>query len=691
MCHSVVFLLLSLGLGFGSPSFQEPATSGLVEQISPGVRLLGRANPDAHLTGGQISVSSDGRLLVYVAGHELMVLDRQRAEILHTIPFAVGQRLRVVQGLQFSPSGKFLAVLLGVYDQTDLEFDLYDLPAEAEEDWQIKQGKYLVVFENGRLSGRPFLVDESPDFLVPAPRIWFSPNDRCLMLQEQERVHLFDLQGPRAWMCENFNGSFCASDTDLIAWDARQSLDLQSGAISEWAPPESLDNLSFRSASDDGDFLVCAGKEHGAVIYDRKADTASHFQIESLSGSYWGRVSRGGTYFAGFGRKAGSDTGWFFVYDLKQRKLVLEPTASIAGYHFLGADAEILVQLSPEATWQRIPLSQDTQATLKSALDAYPISRKIQWADQDRQVVIGGRQRYIAVETGETLDRGRAAGDYYDVISRLDTRVFHFSSGGGGDYSVFQRDMKTGNSNKLYSHHSTSHLRHLLRNLRGGQPELTGVLGLQLKLDDSGKYLYEVRQDSHLGFIFRQWDLEQRKVGWEKTFRVRTPMVDVMKSAHISGDATRYAVTNNQHVWVMEAETGNVIREFDLPKIPIDVQLNQSGDLMAVEYRGLNQDIAKIVVLNIETGQEVQAWTDGPLLAPVFSATGDRLAIMRPGKSNRLTVYDAKTWEPIWKHETTHAPATAMDISSDFRKLALALADTRIELWYLPELGMPAE
>lgn len=690
MCHSVIFLWLLLGLSFGPPSLQEPAKSSLVEQVSPGVRLLGRANPDAHLTGGQLSVSSDGRLLAYVAERQLLVVDRQRAEILHTIPFAVGQRLPVVQGLQFSPSGKVLAVLLGIYDQADLEFDLYDLPAETDEDWQIKQGKYLVVFENGRLSGKPFLVDESPAYLNPAPRIWFSPNDRWLIMQEQERMHLFDLQGPRALMCEKFVGSFFASDTDLVQWDARQSLDLQSGEISEWAPPESLAHLSFRSASDDGDFLVYAANGNGAVIYDRKTNTASPVQIDSLSGSYWGRVSRGGAYFAGFGRKAGSDTGWFFVYDLKQRKLVLEPTASIAGYHFLGDDAEILVQLSPEATWQRIPLSEDTQATLKSALDAYPISRKIQLADQDRQVVIGGRQRYVAVETGETQDRGSAAGDYYDVISRLDTRVF-YSSAGGGDYSVFERDIKTGNSKKLYSHHSTSHLRHLLRNLLGGQPELTGVIGLQLKLDDSGKYLYEVRHDSHMGFIFRQWDLEQRRVGWEKTFRVRTPMVDVMRSVHISGDATRYAVTTNQHVWVIEAETGNVIREFDLPKIPIDLQLNQSGDLLAVQYRGLAQDIAKIVVLSIETGEELQTWTDGPLLTPVFSATGDRLAIMRPGKSNRLTVYNVKTWEPIWTHETSHAPATAIDISSDFRKLALALADTRIELWDLRELGMPAE
>lgn len=692
--------LLSLVVCVGSPPVQDGANSNLVVQVSDGVRLLGRANGLGHLTGAGIAVSPDGRMLVACRDRELEVINRQRNKTVRTIPLSIGNRFPSVLDLQFSPSGKYLVMWLMVREPADMKLQAFDFVDDMADDWKIGRGQYLVVFENWRIRGAPLLLDETTKYHHPQPRLLFSPNDRWVVWNRGASLQSFDLPQHRALPSQdNFSASFFDSEDELVAWETRESLNLTTRQISDWIPPESIAGATFNSVSLDGNFLVCAGKDSGVFFYDRKSNKLTRFDAltdtphnssETSRARYDGRLSPEGTYFAGFGITDRSETPLFFVYDLKHQKFAIEPFAGIPSFCFLGDEPSILVWMYPELAMHQIGLGPNSKSELESAADSFAASDRIQYADHDRHIVLGRGSRWIDVKTGKTVyRRNHHSGDVDSIASPVDTKSFGFKAGAAASYSVQQQDIKNGRTKTVYSHHSTSHLNHLLL---GGQPEVTGVIGLHLQLDPQGQFLQEVRHESSLGFIFRQWDLKRSKVGWEKSFRVQTPIVDMIgREADISGDGTRYAVTTDEHLWVVDATTGKLVREFDLPQIPRGLQLNHRGNLIALEYHTAYSAIGTIVVLDTETGEIVQTWSDGPFLTPIFSATGDMVALMRPGKTNRLTIFHTATWKEVWTHKTSHAPATAMDINSGFRELALSLHDNRIELWDLPTLGLVVE
>ncbi|MDP1562110.1 MAG: hypothetical protein Q8M16_12085 [Pirellulaceae bacterium] len=692
--------LLAFAVCMGSHPVQDGANSNLVVQVSNGVRLLGNANRLGHLTGAGIAVSPDGRILVASRDRELEVINLQRNKTVRTIPLLIGNRFPVVLDLQFSPSGKYLVMLLMVLEPEDMKSRAYDFADDMADDWNIGRGQYLVVFENWKMRGAPFLLDESTKYHHPQPPLLFSPNDRWVAWNHGTRLRSFDLQQHRALPSQaDFSASFFDSEDELVAWETRRSLHMTTGQISDWIPPESIAGATVNSVSLDGNFLVCAGKDPGVVFYDRKSkqltpfDALSdtpHHSSETSRARYDGRLSPGGTYFAGFGTMERSETPLFFVYDLKHQKFAVEPFAGIPSFCFVGDEPSIFVWMYPELAMHQIGLGPNSKRELESAADSFAASARIQFADHDRHLVLGRGSRWIDVKTGKTVyRRNQSSGHVDSIASPVDTKSFGFETGAAGSYSVQQRDIKNGRTKTVYSHHSTSHLNHLLL---GGQPEVTGVIGLHLRLDPQGQFLHEVRHESSLGFIFRQWDLKGRKVGWEKSFRVKTPIVDMIgREADISGDGTRYAVTTDEHLWVVDAATGKLVKEFDLPQIPRGLKLSHRGNLIAVEYHSAYSVIGKIVVLATETGEMVQTWSDGPFLTPMFSATGDMVALMRPGKTNRVTIINTATWKEVWTHETSHAPATAMDITRDFRELALSIQDNRIELWDLRTLGLVLE
>lgn len=698
MFDSAIVLLLSLLLGTGANPVQEDAKPASVVEVADGVRLLGRSNALGHLTWASVLFSPDGRHVVECRDRKLIVSDRQRNKIVETVPFAIGQRSPLLIDLNFSPTGKYMVMCVLVRDRLEEKFQIDDLAEDLPDDWGVEQGQYLVVFENWKIRGTPILVDKSLSYPSPKPTIMISPNQRWLIWEHGGLMQPFDLQQQQALpKQEKFSASFFDSDDELVDWGAGQSLELTSGNISEWTPPEVLANAKFNSVSLDGNFLVCAGEAPGVVIYDRQAKKATRFaaiqdeqtgQTNKTRSRYRGQLSPGGTYFAGFGRKAGSESSLFFVYDVQHEKLVIEPIEGISSFIFSGDEPSIVVRQYPDYTLHEVELGMNSKAELESAAEAFPNAGSLQFANQNRHLVLDRGQRWIDVATGKTFYRRQSLSSKLDTtFSAVDITGYGFETAAAASYSVQQRNYGTGETKTLYSHQSTSHLNHLLGGLLGGQPETTGVIGLHLQEDSTGQYLHEVRHESSLGFIFRQWDLKRRKVGWEKTFRVRTPIVDVSRVADISGDGRRFAVTTDKHLWVVDAESGTLVREFDMPKTPRGLTLDHRGNLIAVEYHSGFSLISEIVILDLESGEVAGQWKDGPFLAPVFSAAGDRVAIMRPGKVNRLTVLDTGTWETVWSHETSHAPATAFDITADFRQLALSLSDSRLEIWDLSKLG----
>ncbi len=699
MFESAIVFLLSLVWGTGGRFVQNDEKPDLVVQVSDGVRLLGKPNTLAHLTWASTVFSPDGKYLVNAGERELIVSNRQKNEIVQTIPLAIGQRWPLLLDVQISKSGKFLVVLLLVQNPTDAVFQPYDLAEDLPDDWNIQSGQYLVVFENWKLRGAPLLVDPATTYQYPTPTIMISPNERWLIWRHGPMMQPFDLLKQQVLpKQEKFFASYFDSENELVDWDARQTLDLTTGKTSDWTPPEAIENANFNSVSLDGNFLVCVDKSPGVVIYNRQTKKSTRFAgiQDKRSGAtdksrarFGGQLSPRGNFFAGFGTKTGSEAPWFFVYDVQQEALIIEPSEGIASFSFMGDEPSILVRLYPDYSVHQIQLSVTSKAELKAAAETFPSSNNIQFANHNRHLVLGLGQRWIDVENGETFYRRPSLKNKLDTtFSGVDTTGYGFESATAASYSVQQRSYRTGETKTLYSHQSTSHLNHLLGGLLGGQSETTGVIGLHLQVDPTGQFLHEVRHESSLGFIFRQWDLQENKVGWEKTFRVQTPIVDIARVADISGDGRRFAVTTDKHLWVVDAESGTLVREFDLPKTPRGLTLDHCGNLIAVEYHSGFSLISEIVILNLESGEVAAQWKDGPFLTPVFSAAGDRVAVMRPGKANRLRVLETSTWKTVWTYETAHSPAVGMDITLDFRQLALSLRDSRLEIWDLRNLGL---
>ncbi|MDP1562487.1 MAG: hypothetical protein Q8M16_14000 [Pirellulaceae bacterium] len=127
--------------------------------------------------------------------------------------------------------------------------------------------------------------------------------------------------------------------------------------------------------------------------------------------------------------------------------------------------------------------------------------------------------------------------------------------------------------------------------------------------------------------------------------------------------------------------------EIKLPKIPSKVTLSHNGSLVAISYQSDMAGVERVLFLDVASKTFVHTLAGGRFLEPKFHPAQDLMAVVKAGTANQLTIFDTTTWEEIYKHETSTAPALAMTISDDFQSLAMTLADTRIEVWDLTKLG----
>lgn len=670
----------------------------LVQRVDDGVRLLGKANLTQPLVGYPFVASPDGQWLATRKGWDVLLIDRQRREVVQTISFAAGKRRPIAFDLLYSRTSKYLAVLLHVHEADDVEFKMGDFEEREEDSLGVVQGKYVLLLENGRIMGPPVQVDESPEFRSAHASMMFSPDERWMAINYDGATFAVDVrQNQLLAKIPEFPASHFEANQRLVHVDSQRSWSLSSGEFSPWQAPTGLENLKLLAVSPDGSAEAWRAEDGQVVFYYPETQKLQKFaglksqpataSLTSLSQRDY-QFSSTGKLFAGNGFKKGQSSPLYFVFDIEQQKYLLEPTPMLSGGQLLGDDEQMLGLVN--TAWHEIPLGDGSNEALRAALAAYPSSRQLQFANMDRHLVLGPYQRWIDVASGKTM--GQSSSGYFDgVSSPRSTSGYEFSPG-GASYSVQERDATTGKSKALFSHQSIGHAGALLRNLLGSPPEVSGVIGFKLGIERTGKALYELRHDSGLGFVFRNWDLVQNKVGWEKTFRVRTPIVDIMRTAAISADGTRFAVTTNEHLWVVDAEQGRAIRELDLPVIPQQISLNRDGSLLAVSYRDRDWwSVKKIVLFDVASGRELKSFSGAKFVAPLFHPDTDRLVIVETGRPNRVTIYDTQTWERVFEHETSHAPAVAAAIADNFQSLAFSLADTRIEIWTLEELGFTLE
>ncbi|MDP1563395.1 MAG: hypothetical protein Q8M16_18595 [Pirellulaceae bacterium] len=125
---------------------------------------------------------------------------------------------------------------------------------------------------------------------------------------------------------------------------------------------------------------------------------------------------------------------------------------------------------------------------------------------------------------------------------------------------------------------------------------------------------------------------------------------------------------------------------------PREISLNRDGSLLAVSYADRDRwSVKQIVLFDVASGRELKSFSGAKFLAPLFHPDTDQVVIVETGRPNRVTIYDTQTWERVFEHETSHAPALAAAIADNFKSLAFSLADTRIEIWNLEELGFTLE
>jgi hypothetical protein len=577
-----------------------------------------------------------------------------------------------------------------------VEFNMGDFEEHGEDRLGVGQGKYVLLLENGRMMGPPIQVDDSPEFRSAHPSMMFSPDERWMAINYDGAAFAVDVRrNLLVAKLPEFTASHFEANERLVDVDRQRSWSCSTGEFSPWQAAAGLENLKLLAVSPDGSTEAWAAEDGQVVFYGpetKKLQKLDGLRIRPANASGTltfqlnHRFSSSGKYFAGQGIQQDRSSLLYFVFDVQQQKYMLEPTAIPFGGYPLGDEERMLVFVN---AWHEIPLGEGSREALQAALAAYPTARQLQFVDLDRHLVLGANHRWIEVASGKTIGRPRSG--YFDgVWSPRSALGYEFHTAGAA-YSVQERHGVTGKTKALYSHQSVGHAAALLHNLLGRPPEASGVFGLKLGLERNGKALYELRHDSGLGFVFRNWDLVQNRVGWEKTFRVRTPMVDIMREAAISADGTHFAVTTNEHVWVVDAMRGQPIRELDLPVIPSQISLSREGSVLAISYTDGAQRMKRIVLIDVASGRELKSFSGGKFLAPMFHPANDRVVIVESGRPNRVTIYDTQTWERVFEHQTSHAPAIAAALADNFKSLALSLADTRIEIWDLEQLGIVSE
>jgi WD40 repeat protein len=692
-----------------------------VQHVEPGVRLVGQTN----FVGLQLPQSSywdrawtpDGKFLLGVVGRQLLVIDWDRREIVRRVELPIQPGSSTVDYLLWSPDGQLVVLLLRWYGESrppdGIDESAADAPLESDAiDWQTSGQRLLAYDQNWNLKHDWEMVDrlaEVQGYSLLHPGYILSDNQTLLLFCErtpQDRlvtgfsvsepeVIAFDMkQGHVATRQMGVRMGSMISAHELIPARNSQVWDIRKNEV---FPVDTLGVPKARmvhGADATGThFVLYDPQRQNNVVWNRQTGKQTPL-VGIHSPNAWGIFSSDGRFClvtdVDFSNQSMPVTR-IIVYDTKSEEFVANAKLSevLRRVVFRPGHHSLVVGSINDSTLLEVPVDKDLPISLERALNRLPIRGELAYADQDRILVLRGNHSYLTTDQHARVTQRHSYNLDRSVYSPTKPQRIRIRPDS-------LQDVESGNWNdenlkRLYNIEANATLGALKTFFGVPDQKPVYVAKVYLGFDPTGDLIWNI-------FIENEGALRLRVSQADSGRRISETRLEVKfdpRSAtygSVSADGLRVAIINQRDLTILNAESGQIIRGFEIASQVEHLALDRGGDFVAVARgkrywkSGDEVFLDQLHVYSVASGEVVWSETNRDIKGFGFQPGTDRLYVLTSGRENELRFFDRDTWQETWRHATSHAPAYGMAMSSTGHEIAIGLRDSRVEFWKLSEI-----
>jgi len=673
-----------------------------VEHVSPGVRLIGQPNIGAaYLDGRTFTMTPDGKVLVGSRGRRLYVIDWDSQQLIREVELPTRAGSSWVDRIEFTTNGKYMLVWVSwsgrpydANDDTDLDDEFY-FRSDPEFPSDSFYGMRLMVYDANysllhNIEVQTELADQKTGTAPVRTQIYnlhvvpdhdlavvvASPQSKIIDVRHGEIVGYQDFsQG--VWVSDRMLGStFQTGKREWIWWD------IESNRTSPATELEMPTNAMLIRTAQAGDcFAYVDRKSAELIVRSRDSKTNAIVPGMTMLNSWAGTFSADGRYYV-FPLDRFNRTTLILV-DLSNEKIQFQfdYPDSIDNFFFRPKHTTLMCRAGNRVI--EVAIDDEFEANMLAIANSLPTSGKLTFADNNRFLSIGNGRHLLNLSNGTSHRNGNRDFAWQACSPTANQAIWDHNNGLVQQIEIGRLDC----SNK----------RLFYANIPSPNPGvLQFVLGLYEDLEDLIDQSIGI-YSTHFSFspdgeILRNIYIDNKKLRLRRTLVSSRalledrPLESSLFDSHmtVSPDGRRVAIVQGQVVEILDANTGERMREISLPVRGWQVELDRRGEYAAVKLsQGPSVSIA---VFRTADGQEVLNEPCSALLGFGFRPGKDQFYLATGKSENRVRFFDRETWDVDWEHATDHSPGYGMAISSDGTEVAIGLRDARIEIWKLSEL-----
>lgn len=707
---SVIVALWPTSIVSCAPSQEtEPASDDWVQQVAPGIRIVGQSNLSAmHFTNSNYAMTEDGNFLLGCRGRRLVLLDWEAQKVVREIDLPTRAISGHVRFMCWSQDRENVIVVVNWQgrpyqedDGTDLDDEDIGKQFQEYSPFKFYGTRVLVYGRNWQLKHDIELIPPSGKEREAGP-IGRQQDYESFRLLSDDRT-LVAIGGPEAKVIDIQQGKVTAEqpavrDAQRISaaefgfghplriWNVKTNTIQSADSLN--LPP----NFRLGQVDPTNNLLVyqqAPSKE--TYIWNRRTGTRT---LISKQSAFNGCFSSSGDLYFFSAPNPDNNTTTASVYDTVREEVITQ--VNIDGYFgqrfFRPGHRSLMVRNWNDASLSEVSIDQHFAANLSRSVNRLPNFSQLGYIDRDQKLILREGNCWLTTDSKCDVHRGSVWGRAFSPTNPQLIVVLRELSGGSGngehEVAIADLDDMTGKKvRKLYSISPIRTLETVKSLLNIPQEYRPGITSYKLEFDPTGEIVRDLYAEGHHMLRLRQSDAKSGRKISEVLLNSRLRLTPAAAGA-ISPNGLRVAVGQQNNIELFDATTGDLLRELTLPDSGqriASLKLDRRGEYMATALFQ-PRTITQVMVHRVLDGQEVFSYSGKDTVSIGFQPGTDRFYILTSDEQNQLRFFDRDTWQETWRHATTRAPAYGMAMSSTGQEIAIGLKDSRVEFWTLSDI-----
>jgi hypothetical protein len=680
---------------------------GWVEQVAPGVRLVGSPNLGAqHFNPYCYAFSPDGRYVVGCRGRRLVEIEWDTQKVVRQMDLPTRANNSLIYRFFYTEDRRHLVVPItwsgrpyAADDGTDLDDEnvmqfYQEYPPHKfkgtrllifDQQWELQHDLELVtqVDENHmRIMGQGSPNSFESFALLPDQRtvLAFSGSlakvidmERGQVVAEQPKVSDGRLVSPHEY----------AFGYPLKIWDIQQNVIRSAESL------QLPEKVALRAVAPNFRSLVYFDPATRETVWrDQQTGRQRVLAKEHPTGD--GQFSVDGRLYLlirSVPEKRELGHMVIQVYDTVADEIRLDVTSETAlRLAFRPGHDSVLAHSRYDGALTEVALDQDFLPAAVQATLRLPNTGSMTYFDRDRQLFLTEGHCHLTTDAAATLKAGMSYRGHFSPTKPLQL-TFPYDR---EKHEVGLDSPQGDNPRKLYEIAPVQMLQTLRSAIGLPNQRQEPLQAVVLEFDPSGEIVRDLYVENQETVRLRLTQVGTgERISEKRLLSGLSPLSQLVGA--ISPDGRRAALAHKQQLEVLDAKTGQGLQTMELPQNIRRIKLDRRGEFVAVALGHFywNASTQQLRVFRVSDGEEVWAQQERGIVEFGFQPGTDRLYVLTSGQENVLRFFDPDTWQETWRHATVHGPVYGMAMSSNGHEIAIGLRDSRVEFWKLSELKRP--